>query len=158
MKRPIFALFTVALLTACGKSPEVPKAPELGVTDAVVRLAPVEGRPSSAYFTVHGGKATDRLVSVSSPKAATIELHENKMESGMMSMQPLTGVDLPAGGEVAFKPGGNHAMLFGVDPAVKVGGTLPLHFTFQSGAAVDVEAKAISAGDEMPMSMEHEGH
>jgi periplasmic copper chaperone A len=160
MKPTIFVLFTMALLTACGKSPEAPKAPELSVSDAVVRIAPIKGRPSAAYFTLHGGVTADRLVAVSSPKAATIELHENRMEGGMMSMQPLTGIDLPARGEIAFQPGGNHAMMFGLDPAVKAGDTLSLHFTFQSGAKVDAEAKAISAGDTMPMdmNMEREGH
>jgi Uncharacterized protein conserved in bacteria len=154
MNRPIFALAALALLAGC-KQQSAAEPDTLEVSDAVIRLAAVEGRPSSAYFTLHGGKTADRLESVSSPKAATIELHESKMEAGMMSMQPLTGIDVPAGDEVAFKPGGNHAMLFGLDPAVKPGGTVTLHFKFQSGATVDAEAKAVAAGDDMPMSMDH---
>jgi copper(I)-binding protein len=163
MKRPLPALALLTMLAAC-KAQQSPPAPQaLSVTDAVVRLAPVEGRPAAGYFTLHGGKAPDRLESVSSPKAATIELHESKMQGGMMSMTPLTGIDVPAGGEVAFKSGGNHAMLFGVDPAVKPGGTIPLRLTFQSGATLDTEAKTIATGDDMPMdsmnmmTMEHEG-
>ncbi len=46
-------------------------------------------------------------------------------------------------------------MLFGMDPAVKPGASVPLTFTFQSGKKVEVGAKAIAAGDEMPMNMEH---
>jgi periplasmic copper chaperone A len=156
MNRPFLALAALLTLAACQKNEAAPApAAEVSVTDAVLRLAPVEGRPSAAYFTLHGGKTPDRLEAVTSPKAATIELHESKMKDGMMSMSPLTGVDVPAGGDVAFKPGGNHAMLFGVDPAVKAGATVPLTFAFQSGKKIEVEAKAIAAGDEMPMNMEH---
>lgn len=159
MNRTLLALASLTILSACKAEQTAPAAaPALSVSDAVIRLAPVEGRPSAGYFTIHGGKTADRLESVTSPKAATIELHESKMQGGVMSMSPLTGVDVPAGGEVIFKSGGNHAMLFGVDPAVKPGATVALHLTFQSGATLDTEAKAIAAGDDMPMAMEHEGH
>jgi copper(I)-binding protein len=162
MKRSLPALALLTILAACKGGQTAPAKPEtLSVTDAVVRLAPVEGRPAAGYFTIHGGQAADRLESVTSPKAATVELHENKMQDGMMSMTPLTGVDVPASGEVEFKPGGNHAMLFGLDPAVKPGTTITLRLSFQSGAALDTEAKAIATGDDMPMdsmNMEHEAH
>lgn len=157
MKRPIFALTLLTVLAACSRQSAGPAKPEaLSVSDAVIRLAAVEGRPSAGYFTLHGGKTADRLTAVSSPKAATIELHETKMKGGMMSMLPLTGVDIPAGGEVMFKPGGNHAMVFGIDPAVTAGTSVPLHFTFQSGASLDADAQAVAMGDDMPM--EHEAH
>ncbi len=155
MNRPFLTLFALMTLAACQqKAPAPATAAEVSVTDAIIRLAPVEGRPSAAYFTLHGGKAPDRLEAVTSPRAATIDLHESKMDGGVMSMSLLTGVDVPAGGDVVFKSGGNHAMLFGMDPAVKPGATVPLSFTFQSGKKIEVEAKAIAAGDEMP-AMEH---
>jgi len=158
MNRPFLALTALLTLAACQKNEAAPApAAEVSVTDAIIRLAPIEGRPSAAYFTLHGGKVPDRLEAVTSPRAATIDLHESKMQGGMMSMSPLTGVDVPVGGSVAFKPGGNHAMLFGMDPAVKAGASVPLTFAFQSGKKIEVEAKAIAAGDEMP-AMEHEGH
>lgn len=160
MKRYILALTSLTMLAACKAEQAAPApAEKVSVSDAVVRLAAVEGRPSAGYFIIHGGKTPDRLESISSPKAATIELHESKTEGGMMKMSTLTGVDVPAGGEVVFKSGGNHAMLFGVDPAIKPGTTLPLRLTFQSGTTLDTEAKTIAAGDDMPMdAMEHEGH
>jgi copper(I)-binding protein len=164
MKRPLFALTVLTILAACKAEQPAPKPQVLSVDNAIVRLAPVEGRPAAGYFTIHGGKSADRLESVSSPKAATIELHESKIQGGMMSMNPLTGADVPAGGTVTFKSGGNHAMLFGVDPSVKPGGTIPLHLTFQSGATLDTEARTIATGDDMPMdsmesmNAEHEGH
>jgi copper(I)-binding protein len=159
MNRSLYALTALVVLTACQKEQPLPApAAELSVSDAVVRLPAVEGRPAAAYFTLHGGKTADRLEAVTSPGAATIELHESKMQGGMMKMSPLTGFDVPAGGQASFKPGGNHLMLFGIDPAVKPGNALPLQLTFQSGKTLDIEAKAIAAGEDMPTSAEHEGH
>jgi len=151
MRSLSFALVLVVALTGCQPhKADGSAAPELTVSDAVIRLAAVEGRPGAAYFTLHGGTAPDRLVAVTSPKVATIELHENRMEGGMMSMKPLTGADILANQALAFKPGGNHAMLFGVDPVIRPGDRVPLHFIFQSGTARDTEALAIAAGDAMP--------
>lgn len=157
MNRSIFALGLLASLTACSGQKQTPAQQALSVTDAVVRLPAVEGRPAAAYFTIHGGKTPDRLTAVSSPSAATIELHESGTEGGVMRMEPITGADVQAGGEAVFKPGGNHAMVFGIDPAVKPGETIALHFIFQSGASIDAKAQTVAAGDDMPMDM-HEGH
>lgn len=152
MNRLTLAFAALTILAGCNQHKEEDVVPtKIAVSDAMIRLPAVEGRPGAAYFTIHGGPAPDRLVAVTSARVATIELHESKMENGMMSMAPLTGVDVSAGGEVVFKPGGNHAMLFGIDPAVKLGDALTLHFSFQSGAKVDAEAKAVAAGDAMPM-------
>ena len=141
-------------LAGCQKAPEAPA--KLGIDTATVRLPAVEGRPAAGYFTLNGGERPERLVSISSPKAATIELHESRMENGIMSMRALTGVDVPEKGSVAFSPGGNHAMVYGIDPAVKPGDTLPLRFTFQSGEAIDVTASAIGPADDIPS--EHGKH
>ena len=105
-----------------------------------------------------GGKKGDRLESISSDGAASIEMHDSRMMNGMMTMQPLTGVDVPMGSTVAFREGGSHAMLFGLDPTVKPAATMALRFTFQSGKTIDVAAPTISAGDDMPEMSGHEGH
>ena len=65
-------------------------------------------------------------------------------------MAPLTQVDVPAGGTVAFKPGGNHAMLIGLDPAVKPGTAVPIRFGFADGTTAEAEAKSVSAGEDAP--------
>ena len=161
MRNLVLALTAALLLplAACNKAPEAVAPAELAVDDAVIRLPAADGRPAAAYFVLHGGVRADRLVSVGSAKVATIELHESRMVGGMMSMQPLTGVDLAPGATVEFKPGGNHAMLFGIDPVVKPGDSVPLTFTFQSGKSLAVAAKAQAAGDAMEMDhMEHETH
>lgn len=151
MRAPCFAMLAAMLLGGCQAS-----APEqASVSDAWVRLPAVAGRPAAAYFTLAGGSKADRLIGVTSGKAERIELHEGMTDGGMASMKPIDGVDVPAGGTVAFAPGGNHAMLFGVDPAIKAGDPLPLAFRFASGETIAADAKTIAAGDAMP---EHGAH
>ena len=113
------------------------------VSGAWVRLNPVPGRPSAGYLTVVGGTQPDRLVSVSTP-AARVEMHSMSMDGGIMRMGKLDAVVLPAGSTVAFAPGGNHLMVFGLAGAPK---SLPLTLHFASGATVETAARVEAAGD-----------
>ena len=146
MLRPLVALFAVAALAACQK----PEPKTLDVTGVWVRLAAVPDRPGAAYFKLAGGDTPERLIAVESPKVATIELHAGGMEGSMMTMKPMSGADVPAKGVTAFAPGGNHAMLFGVDPSIRSGSALPLTFRVQSGKALTANATVYAAGDMAP--------
>jgi periplasmic copper chaperone A len=146
MLRLPVALFAVAALVACQK----PEPRTLAVTGAWVRLAAVPDRPGAAYFKLAGGETPERLIAVESPRVATIELHAGGMAGGMMTMKPLSGADVPANGQTAFAPGGNHAMLFGVDPSIRPGSALPLTFRFQSGKTLTANATVYAAGDIAP--------
>ncbi len=138
-------------IAGCGQKP----AETLRAEAPWVRLAAVPGRPAAGYFTLRGGPAADRLIAVESPAAARAELHSGGMVANMATMKPMAGMDLPAGGRANFAPGGDHVMLFGVDPAIRAGGTMPLRLRFQSGTAVDATARVIAAGDPAP-SLEHD--
>lgn len=156
MKAALFGITALLALGGCTKKP-APDAKAIRVTDAFVRLPVIADRPAAAYFTLNGGKEADRLVAVSSDKAARIELHESKTQDGMMSMRQISSIDVPPGATVRFAEGGNHAMLFGLDPALRPGGTITLSFSFKSGRKLDVAASTIAAGDEAP-GKTHKGH
>jgi copper(I)-binding protein len=117
------------------------------VSGAWVRLAAIPGRPAAGYFTITGGSTGDKLVSVSSPAASRIELHDSMMANGMMSMATETNVAVPARATLAFAPRGRHAMLYDLHA---VGGKVPLTLHFASGAAVTIEAATRAAGDAAP--------
>lgn len=143
--RLIPAIVAVAALSACSPGGEV------AADRAWVRLPAVAGQPGAAYFTMHGGATADTLLAVGTPAALKTELHESmKGDHGMMAMAPLKEVALPAGGEIAFAPGGRHVMLFSIGPAVKAGGTVPLTLSFASGKTLSVDAKVVGAGDPPP--------
>ena len=129
------------LLPACGAKPIE------GVTDARITLPAVKDRPGAAYFTLTGGETENRLLSVTSPQAIRVELHDSMMKDGMMSMQAIEGgVAVPKGGKVAFEPSGKHAMLYDIAPSVKVGGTIKLNFTYANGRTIEVDAKVNPPG------------
>jgi len=119
---------------------------QLVVTDAVIRLAVVPGRPAAGYFVVNGGALPDRLLSVASPQAR-IEMHESITTGGTTRMTAMKMVDIPAGAQVRFNPGGKHLMLFGLPATLKPGDKLTLTFTFEKAGAVPVAAVARSATD-----------
>lgn len=140
MRHLLALCLAAATLTACQKA-------ELGASDAYVRLPAVTGRPGAAYLTIQGGAEPNTLLSISTPAAIRSELHEMKHESGMMTMDAVKHVAIPAGQKVEFKPGGVHVMLYDIAPSVKAGGTVPLKLSFADGKTVEVNAQVRAAGD-----------
>lgn len=142
-----FALLAIPLLlAACHGGRIGPK-----VVDAWVRLPAVAGQPAAAYFMLEGGKAPERLVKIESTLAARTEMHASMIAAGgIMTMAPLSGIDVPAHGRIAFAPGGNHAMLFALDKSIVPGTSVPLRFGFASGRTAEAEAKTVAAGGDAP--------
>lgn len=104
------------------------------------RAMPPSAPNAAAFFILHNrGEAADRLVSASSPLAQKTELHEHVHQGGLMKMQQVQGVELPAGSEVKFMPMGYHVMLFGVKEQAKDGERFPLTLRFEKAGEVQVE-------------------
>jgi periplasmic copper chaperone A len=140
--RQIVGISVLLVLAACGAKPVE------GVSDAQISLPAVAGRPGAAYFTLNGGEKDNRLLQISSPQIIRTELHESKMANGVMSMTAIEGgVAVPSGGTVKFEPGGKHAMLFDINPAVKAGGKIKLSFTYADGRVIEADAAVKAAGD-----------
>jgi periplasmic copper chaperone A len=138
------AVAAIALALGLGGCMEKPQ--ELTAGAGWVRLPAVKGQPGAAYFTVKGGPVADRLVLVTADFAIRSEMHESMKSGGMMSMKPLAaGVEIPAGGTVAFKPGGLHVMLYDIRPDLKPPGPMPLNLRFASGTTLTIGARVESA-------------
>lgn len=145
-----FARLAMALgaLAACDHRPPEPK-----VEQARLMLPVVEGRPGSAYFIARSREG-GRLLGITSPRVERIELHETRTENGVSRMAQMQSVPFDDIGEIDFSPGGKHAMLFGIDPAVKAGDEVPLTFRFDTGPPITVEAQVLAFGS----SEGHAGH
>lgn len=146
------ALLLLALLT--GHLARARALPQLVVTEAVVRLSAVPGRPAAGYFAVDGTAQVDRLIAVIAAPPTRIELHESMAMHGATTMAKLDGVDVPANGRLSFAPGGKHLMIFGLPASVKSGSSLPLTFVFAHAGKVPVKAVLRSAAD----AMDHTNH
>ncbi|TPW02912.1 MAG: hypothetical protein FD124_3212 [Alphaproteobacteria bacterium] len=139
MKRVLAA--AVLALAACSpaaqKAPEAPLAPE-----AAAPGPPVEGQTTGAGFlAVRNGGEADRLVAAFSPATSSIELHTHRHVDGMMRMEKVDAVDIPAGGAVVFEPGGLHLMMFGLAPT---GDVIPVTLKFEKGGDVTVPFKVMA--------------
>ncbi len=142
--RNLAGLVAVVMLAACS-----PQADGVKVDGAWIRLPAVAGQPGAAYFTLHGGREAETLVSVSTRAADRAEMHESaKDATGMATMAQFATLDLPVGSEVKFVPGGKHVMLFGVVPNVHAGEKVPLTLRFASGHQVTAIADVAVPGAE----------
>ncbi|OYY88876.1 MAG: hypothetical protein B7Y45_14040 [Sphingomonas sp. 28-66-16] len=142
--RLIITLVAAATLSACGQPAQI------YVDKGYVRLPAVKTNPGVAYFTLHGGKDSTKLLSVTSPTAIKTELHESMTQGGMSTMVPIKEIPVPAKASIAFAPGGKHVMLFTINPTVKPGDTMPLIFTFANNLRIEYDAPVIAAGDAPP--------
>jgi copper(I)-binding protein len=118
---------------------------QVTVDKAWVRTTVAQQTTSAAYLTItstHGG----RLVDASSPVAASVGVHEMKMDGDMMKMRDVDALPLPAGKPVEFKPSGYHLMLTGLKAPLKAGDVVPIKLVVEDGKgkrqAVDVRAIA----------------
>jgi periplasmic copper chaperone A len=113
---------------------------ELHIAHPWSREMPPVAPTAAAYFVVHNkGAEADRLLSVSTPHAGKAELHEHMHADGVMKMQQVENVTIPAGGEVKFEPMGYHVMMFNLKQQAKDGERFPLTLTFENAGKVDVE-------------------
>ncbi len=135
----IGALLACALIAGCDGRP----ADGVGIEDARVQLPAVEGRPGAGYFRLETSRPV-RITSVTSPRIRRIELHETRERNGVMQMVKSQNVTFEH--ELSFEPGGRHAMLFGVDPALRPGARVPLVFAFDQAPPVTVEAEVVAPG------------
>lgn len=92
------------------------------------------------YLTITNGGDADRLVSASAGRAGTVQIHEMKMDGGIMIMRELKeGVVVPAHGAVELKPGGYHIMFMNVAEPFKEGEEIKATLVFENAGPVDVE-------------------
>ncbi len=121
----------------------------LTVADARARIL-LPSRPGAAWLTIRNMGGEDRLVGAESPAAARVEIHTHIHEGGVMMMRKVEGIDVPAGGEAALEPGGDHLMLFGLTGVLKAGDRFPLTLLFEKAGAVTVEVRVAPLAETIP--------
>jgi copper(I)-binding protein len=93
-------------------------------------MGATDDRPAVGYFRVQGGPQPVELVAVTSDLAQRVEMHESVKENGIVTMKPLLRANVPAKGELVFKQGGKHVMIWGINGAAVRAGKLPMAFVF----------------------------
>jgi copper(I)-binding protein len=121
----------------------LPALAQVAVADAWVR-GTVGGQKATGAFMRLTSPTDLSLVAAASPVAKIVEIHEMKQEGGMMKMNAVERVPLPANKPVALGPGGYHVMLMDLAQPLREGDTVPLTLTFEdkAGKRQSVEVKA----------------
>jgi copper(I)-binding protein len=112
-------------------------AQSVEVKDAWARTS-VPGQSATGAFMKMIAKEDVKLVAASSPAAGMAQVHEMKMDGGVMKMRAITGgLDLPAGKTIELKPGGYHIMLMDLKAPLTKDSSLPLTLVFKDAKGVE---------------------
>ena len=129
-----------ALLIAVTLLASVAAHAQVTVDKPWVRTTVAQQTTTGAFMTItsaQGGK----LVSATSPVAASVEVHEMKMDGNVMKMRPVEALPLPAGKPVELKAGAYHMMLMGLKAPVKAGDVVPITLVIE-----DAKGKRATTG------------
>lgn len=113
----------------------------------------------AAYFASleNTGSAADRLVRVSTPAAARVEMHTMAVDAqGVMRMREVDAIELAPKAKLTMRAGnGYHLMLIGLKGPLKEGDSFPMTLQFERAGAVEVK---VVVDRPNPGSARHEGH
>lgn len=130
MKPFLFAAAAASLtLAGCGDNKIAAPRP-LNVVSGHIVMGATPDRPAVGYFRVQGGPRPVELVAVTADLAQRVEMHETVREDGVTTMKPLERALVPAKGELVFKQGGKHLMIWHINPAAVRMGKLTMAFVF----------------------------
>lgn len=105
-------------------------------------------RVTGGYLTIkNNGLDSDKLLAVKVEFAEKAELHEMKIESGVMKMREVKhGFSIPAGQSVTLFSGGNHIMFVNLKDKLVVGDKRKAVLVFENAGKVTVNFEFESFG------------
>jgi copper(I)-binding protein len=101
---------------------------------------PASGVSTAGYLVFRNhGPQPDRLLSVETDAARSVEVHRTVMEGDIMRMRPVRDLSIPAGGSVELEPGGLHLMLRDLRRTLPDDARLTFIFRFERAGEVVAE-------------------
>ena len=146
-------LRTLTLLAAIGSASAWA---QVKVDNAWAR-ATVQGQKATGAFMKLTAPQATQLVAVSTPVAGVAEIHEMKMDGGVMKMRAVPALDLPANQSVELKPGSYHLMLMDLKAPLAKDASVALTLTFKDAKGVQSKQQItlpVSTG--MPQGAAHQ--
>jgi periplasmic copper chaperone A len=98
-------------------------------------------KTGAVYLSIMNmGKDSDELIDISTPVAESAMLHKSEDKDGVMKMEMLDQLDIPAGTTIDILPGKMHIMLLGLKSQLKFGDHVPLELVFKKSGKISVDA------------------
>jgi copper(I)-binding protein len=131
----------------------------LQIDHPCIRETPPAATVGAGFLKItNGGRKADALVAVSSPAAARVEIHETRMDGGVMRMRSIARLELPAGRSVVAAPGGLHLMLIGLKSPLKAGERVKATLQFERSGSIEVEFHVSKTDPDATDHSEHAAH
>jgi len=132
VRNALVRIFSALLLFVVGCGQEHTGDP-IVVRDAWIREPPPRS-PAAGYLVIEnrGGDLVE-LVAVATEAAAQAEIHVMEYKDDRMMMRQVSELQIPAGEEVALKPGGTHLMLMELRQPLRDGDEVELVLRFGDG-------------------------
>jgi copper(I)-binding protein len=142
----------IAAVSVTSVRAEDVKAGDLVISQAWTRATPGNSKLGGGFLTIENkGSAPDRLVGVSGDVAGKIEVHEMKMDGGVMKMRPVEGgLTIDPGKTVKLAPGGYHLMMMDLKNPLKQGDKVPVTLQFEKAGNVAVTLDVEGVGAQGP--------
>ena len=109
-------------------------AQQLTINDGYLRATPPGQMMSSAFMKLtNNSDQTIIITGGESSKVKAIEIHNNAMRDGMMSMEHIPQLRIAAGKSITMAPGGLNFMFIGLHKALVAGETFSFDLVFENG-------------------------
>jgi len=147
--------FVIAVLAALAAMPAQAKdfmAGSLKISSPWARATPKGASVGGGYMTItNTGTAPDRFIGGSADISKSFEVHEMKMEGGVMKMRPVAGgIEIKPGQTVTLDPNGYHVMFVGLKEQLKQGSHFKATLDFAKAGKVPVEFAVEGIGAQAP--------
>lgn len=134
-----FALLGLAMLPMAGNASEPASGPGVTVSDAWIRWLPGK-LPMAGYFTINNAGLREIVLTGASSNAyAAVMMHQSVDTGGAETMRHVGRLEIGAGKQFAFAPGGYHLMLMHRKHDIKVGDTVMIDLHFSDGQTKTVK-------------------
>jgi hypothetical protein len=127
-------------------------AGSLKISAPWARATPKGASVGGGYMTItNTGTTADRLLGGSTDVAKSFEVHEMKMDGGVMKMRSVAGgLEIKPGQTVTLDPDGYHVMLVGLNEQLKQGSHFKATLDFAKAGKVPVEFTVEGIGAKAP--------
>lgn len=148
MRIALIAAAAATLLSATFATAEPVTVGDITLDGLWTRATPPRAVAAGGFMTItNTGSTPDTLIGVASPVAGIGELHDMKVEDGIMTMRPVEGgIVIPPGAGVDLKPGGYHIMLIDLKAPLVKGEDVPVTLTFEKAGSVEAMLQVAPIG------------
>ncbi len=129
------------------------------------RVTPPGAKVAGGFMTVtNTGTEADKLTGGTFELSERVEIHEMKVEGGIMRMNEVAGgLEIPPGGTVELRPGSYHVMFMGLSASPQEGKPVSGTLTFEKAGTIDIiyavaPLGAKTADDKGAPKADHGGH